>query len=99
MTTAVTVFFQRTEVAVLTGYGPSVFGNRPVRTRMPGGVGAGGENPPATRLWLRYFKVFTYFYDKILINLSMTGNGACFLFLSIHIYRMIGTFSQEFAFI
>jgi hypothetical protein len=50
MTTAVTVFFQRTEVAVLTGYGPSVFGNRPVRTRMPGGVGAGGENPPATRL-------------------------------------------------
>jgi hypothetical protein len=50
MTTAVTVFFQRTEVAVLTGYGPSAFGNRPVRTRMPGGVGAGGENPPATRL-------------------------------------------------
>ena len=25
------------------------FGNRPVRTRMPGGVGAGGEKPPATR--------------------------------------------------
>ncbi len=24
--------------------------NRPVRTRMPGGVGAGGEKPPATRL-------------------------------------------------
>jgi len=35
---------------MLTGYGPSVFGNRPVRTRMPGGVGAGGEKPPATRL-------------------------------------------------
>ena len=50
MTTAVTVFFERTEVAILTGYGPSVFGNRPVRTRMPGGVGAGGEKPPATRL-------------------------------------------------
>jgi len=24
--------------------------NRPVRTRLPGGVGAGGEKPPATRL-------------------------------------------------
>ena len=24
--------------------------NRPVRTRMRGGVGAGGEKPPATRL-------------------------------------------------
>ncbi len=34
----------------MTGYGPSLFGNRPVRTRMPGGVGAGGEKPPATRL-------------------------------------------------
>jgi hypothetical protein len=30
------------EVVVLTGYGPLVFGNRPVRTRMPGGVGAVG---------------------------------------------------------
>ena len=29
--------------------GPFVFGNRPVRTRMPGGVVAGGA-PPATRL-------------------------------------------------
>ena len=34
----------------LTGYGPSLFGNRRMRTRMYGGVGAGGENPPATRL-------------------------------------------------
>ena len=32
------------------GYGPDIFVNRPVRTRMPGGVGAGGEKPPATRL-------------------------------------------------
>ena len=30
----------------LTGYGPSLFGNRLVRTRMPGGVGAGGGEPP-----------------------------------------------------
>ena len=30
--------------------------NRLVRTRMPGGVGAGGENPPATRL--EYIMIF-----------------------------------------
>jgi hypothetical protein len=30
--------------------GPVVFVNRLVRTRMLGGVGAGGEKPPATRL-------------------------------------------------
>jgi len=34
----------------LPGYGPELSVNRPVRTRMPGGVGAGGEIPPATRL-------------------------------------------------
>ena len=34
----------------LPGYGPVILSNRPVRIRMPGGVGAGGENPPATRL-------------------------------------------------
>jgi hypothetical protein len=34
----------------LPGYGPVISVNRPVRTRMPGGVGAGGEKPLATRL-------------------------------------------------
>ena len=34
----------------LPGYGPVAHGNRLVRTRMLGGVGAGGEIPPATRL-------------------------------------------------
>ncbi len=29
----------------LPGYGSVASGKRPVRTRMPGGVGAGGENP------------------------------------------------------
>ncbi len=33
----------------LSGHGPISSGNRPVRTRMRGGVGAGGENLPATR--------------------------------------------------
>jgi hypothetical protein len=34
----------------LPGYGSVAFGKRQVRTRMLGVVGAGGENPPATRL-------------------------------------------------
>ena len=34
----------------MTGYGPSLFGNRRMRTRMSGGVEAGGEKPPAIRL-------------------------------------------------
>jgi hypothetical protein len=33
----------------LPGHGPVGSGNRLVRTRMPGGVGAGGDKPPATR--------------------------------------------------
>src|SRR4030042_4120950 len=43
-------FIQRAAGDILTDYGPFVFGNRPVRTRTPGGGGAGGEKPPATRL-------------------------------------------------
>ena len=39
-------FIQRAASDILTDYGPFVFGNRPVRTRMPGGVGAGGGKPP-----------------------------------------------------
>ena len=34
----------------LPGYGPVVFVNRPVRSRMQGGVGRGGEKPLLTRL-------------------------------------------------
>jgi Reverse transcriptase (RNA-dependent DNA polymerase) len=34
----------------LSGHGPMISANLLVRTRMQGGVGAGGENPPATRL-------------------------------------------------
>ena len=40
----------------LPGYGPVDSVKRPVRTRMRGTVGAGGERPPATRLALgRWF--------------------------------------------
>ena len=43
------------------GYGPVTSSNRPVRTRMPGGVGAGGLRPPATRLGtLRIFQIFGF---------------------------------------
>jgi len=45
-------FIQRAASDILTDYGPFGFGNRPVRTRTPGGVGAGGEKPPATRLYV-----------------------------------------------
>ena len=34
----------------LPGYGPVLLIKRPVRTRMQGVVGAGGEKPSATRL-------------------------------------------------
>ncbi len=39
----------RTDVP-LESQGPISFVNRPVRSRLPGGVGAEGEKPPATRL-------------------------------------------------
>ena len=35
---------------LLPGYGPVIMVKRPVRSRMQGVVGAGGEKPPATRL-------------------------------------------------
>ncbi len=46
----VAAVFSKNRSYRLTGYGPSLFGNRLVRTRMPGGVEAGGEKPPAIRL-------------------------------------------------
>jgi hypothetical protein len=45
----------------LPGYGPVIAVNRLVRTRTPGGVGAGGEKPPATRLAKFYINVFAKF--------------------------------------
>jgi hypothetical protein len=44
----------------LSGYGPIDSVNRPVRTRMLGGVGAGGEKPPATRLGETFLKSFAF---------------------------------------
>ena len=46
----------------LPGYGAVAYGNRRVRTRLLGGVGAGGEKPPATR--------FEYYAASDLFNLS-----------------------------
>ena len=33
----------------MSGYGPMISANRLVRIRVPSGMGAGGENPSATR--------------------------------------------------
>jgi hypothetical protein len=42
----------------LPGYGSVTSGNRLVRTRLPGGVGAEGEIPPATR-----FATYRFLFD------------------------------------
>jgi len=39
----------------LSGQNRIALVNRPVRTRTPGGVGAGGEKPPATRLGKQFY--------------------------------------------
>ncbi len=39
----------------LPGYSPVTLMKRPVRIRMQGVVGAGGEKPPATRLAIFFF--------------------------------------------
>ena len=44
----------------LPSYGPVGSVKRPVRTRMRGVVGAGGEKPPATRLDSYIFYPFNY---------------------------------------
>src|ERR1039457_5267061 len=60
----------------MTGYGPSLFGNRLVRTRMPGGVEAGGEKPPAIRLVHRSFSIL---------------KGCPFIFPSTYIHYVTGS--------
>ena len=49
----------------LPGYGPVGSVNRLVRTRLLGGVGAGGEKPPATRLAFYVFCIINKFYISI----------------------------------
>lgn len=62
----------------MTGYGPSLFGNRLVRTRMLGGVGAGGEKPPATRLGifskinLLFDNVYPQGYSTLMVEIRKT---------------------------
>ena len=48
----------------LPGYGSVAHGNRLVRTRMLGGVGAGGEIPPATRFRTFCELIITLFLPK-----------------------------------
>jgi hypothetical protein len=49
----------------LSGYGPVGSVNRLVRTRLLGGVGAGGEKPPATRLALFLYHI-CYFISSVI---------------------------------
>lgn len=49
----------------LPDYGPVGSGNRLVRTRMPGGVGAGGEKSPATRLDIILTSAYIHYIDQI----------------------------------
>jgi hypothetical protein len=51
----------------LPGYGPVAHGNRLVRTRMLGGVGAGGEIPPATRLGKSLFATYNYLNNDFIL--------------------------------
>jgi hypothetical protein len=44
-----------------------IFANRLVRTRMLGGVGAGGENPPATRLVINIITYSNHGHRSILL--------------------------------
>ena len=46
--------------STLPGHGPVTLMKRPVRIRMQGVVGAGGEKPPATRLSVNSFIVQKY---------------------------------------
>ena len=57
----------------LPGYGPVISVNRPVRTCMPGGVGAGGEKLPATRLCHGF--VFSLHYQQFSISFSKLAPG------------------------
>ena len=55
----------------LSSYGSINSVKRPVRTRMLGVVGAGGLNPPATRLGKSTILVFQQYYDIYMRSSSM----------------------------
>jgi hypothetical protein len=59
----------------LPGYGPVDSVNRPVRTRMRGGVGAGGEKPPATRLTDRFFAALSEALEDVNATIRRGRNG------------------------
>ena len=59
-------FLHRSDLSgsCLSAYGSTCSRNRPVRTRMPGGVGTGGLIPPATRLAV-YHSLDRYLWPSI----------------------------------
>ncbi|MDY0390937.1 MAG: hypothetical protein RBQ88_08455 [Desulfobulbus oligotrophicus] len=65
-------FYQRSVGKhALPGYGSVTHGNRLVRTRMPGGVGAGGEIPTATRLGQVYKMFILVFFQELHILVKL----------------------------
>jgi len=64
------------------------FGNRLVRTRLPGGVGAGGEIPPATRLLgmgVILWGVSPLYVNPVIVVMA----GATFLFIKLKCDRSV----------
>ena len=59
----------------LPGYGSVNSVNRPVRTSLRGGVGAGGENPPATRLTDRFFAALSEALEDVNATIRRGRNG------------------------
>jgi len=66
----------------LSGFGPITLLKRPVRSRMRGVVGAGGEKPPATRfidlsaVKVDWQKKRIFFHHKVLFLEKFTAGNA-----------------------
>ena len=62
----------------LPGYGPVTLMKRPVRIRMQGVVGAGGEKPPATRLADFLITVTSLRYPQVFLKMvENSGETDC----------------------
>ena len=69
----------------LPNYGSVVSVNRLVRTRLLGGVGAGGEKPPATRLASALYPEPKFFGSPMQSNILKPMSNFVPLFTAIHL--------------
>ncbi len=74
--------FQRSVGYTLSSYGSMFFGNRLVRTRMLGGVGAGGERPPATRLG----RLLLPMYPAVHLLIYLRAKRTCFSVITTNVF-------------